>query len=89
MARTKRWSSSSPGGSGFAAAPLAIGARISPAARWITLGQVARDWHATEPPNLEHRGWVDNVTDFLAAADLVVASTGNTTCQQILAAGVP
>ncbi len=77
------------GGSGFSAAPLAIGARSNPLARWITLGQVARDWHATEPPNLVHRGWVDNVADHLAAADLVIASTGNTTCQQILAAGVP
>lgn len=77
------------GGSGLSAAPLAIGARCSPAARWITLGQVSRDWHATEPSNLEHRGWVDNVADYLAATDLVIASTGNTTCQQILAAGVP
>ncbi len=77
------------GGSGFAAAPLGIGARSLPQARWITLGQVARDWHATEPANLEHRGWVENVPEWLAAADLVVASTGNTTCQQILAAGLP
>ncbi|WP_308917612.1 glycosyltransferase [Jannaschia sp. LMIT008] len=77
------------GGGGFAGAPLGVGARATPRARWITLGQVARDWHATEPANLEHRGWVDDVPRWLAAADLVVASTGNTTCQQILAAGVP
>ena len=77
------------GGTGFDAAPLALGARAMPDARWITVGQVARDWHATEPANLTHKGWVDDVPDHLAAADLVVASTGNTTCQQILAAGVP
>ena len=77
------------GGSGFAAAPLAVGARAMPRATWITVGEVARDWHATEPANLTHKGWVDDVPDHLAAADLVVASTGNTTCQQILAAGLP
>ncbi|WP_371158200.1 hypothetical protein [Jannaschia sp. 2305UL9-9] len=77
------------GGSGLAAAPLSLGARAMPQAQWITLGQVARDWHATEPSNLCHKGWVDDVPDHLAACDLVVASTGNTTCQQILAAGKP
>lgn len=77
------------GGSGFAQAPIGVGARSRPAARWITIGTVARDWHATEPANVEHRGWVDNAADFIAAADLIVASTGNTTCQQILAAGRP
>ena len=77
------------GGEGFGAAPLALGARGQPGARWITIGPVKRDWHATEPANLEHRGWVDNAADYVAAADLVVSSTGNTTCQQILGAGVP
>jgi predicted glycosyltransferase len=77
------------GGGGFAAAPLGVGARARPSARWITIGPVQRDWHATEPANLEHRGWVDDAADHIAAADLVIASTGNTTCQQILAAGRP
>lgn len=77
------------GGDGFASAPLALGARAMPDAQWITVGKVARDWHATEPANLIHKGWVDDVPDHLAAADLVIASTGNTTCQQILAAGLP
>lgn len=77
------------GGSGFAQAPIGVGARSRPDARWITIGSVQRDWHATEPANVEHRGWVDNAADFIAAADLIVASTGNTTCQQILAAGRP
>jgi hypothetical protein len=77
------------GGRGFAAAPLGVGARATPHARWITIGPVQRDWHATEPANLEHRGWVADAADHIAAADVVIASTGNTTCQQILAAGRP
>lgn len=77
------------GGEGFSQAPLGVGARSRPSARWITIGKVQRDWHATEPANIEHRGWVDNSADYIAAADLIVASTGNTTCQQILAAGKP
>ncbi|MEH3034896.1 MAG: glycosyltransferase [Sphingomonas adhaesiva] len=77
------------GGEGFAQAPLGVGARARPGARWITIGKVRHDWHATEPANIEHRGWVDDAADHIAAADLVIASTGNTTCQQILAAGRP
>ncbi len=77
------------GGAGMAQAPLGVGARSRPGARWITIGPIVRDWHATEPGNIEHRGWVDDAADHIAAADLIVASTGNTTCQQILAAGRP
>ncbi|MFO6464257.1 glycosyltransferase [Jannaschia sp. KMU-145] len=77
------------GGTGFAVAPLAVGARAMPQARWIAVGRLERDWHATVPANLHIRGWVETMADHLAAADLVIASTGNTTCQQILAAGLP
>ncbi|WP_435169021.1 hypothetical protein [Falsirhodobacter sp. 1013] len=77
------------GGNGFAQAPIGVGARTMPDAQWITVGHVERDWHATEPSNLRHEGWVDGVADHVAAADVIVASTGNTTCQQILAAGKP
>ena len=77
------------GGSGFGQAPLGVGARSRPNARWITIGPVERDWHATEPANIEHRGWVDDAADYVAAADLVISSTGNTTCQQVLAAARP
>ncbi|MGB3555710.1 MAG: hypothetical protein WBA25_13830, partial [Jannaschia sp.] len=77
------------GGMGFASAPVAVGARAVPEARWITVGNITRDWHATEPSNLEHKGWVNGAADYLAAADVVVASTGNTTCQQVLATGLP
>jgi len=80
---------SGKGGNGFAQAPIGVGARSMPDAAWITVGHVERDWHATEPTNLTHLGWVDGVADHIAAADVIVASTGNTTCQQILAAGKP
>ena len=77
------------GGTGFASAPFGIAARAMPETAFITIGQMARDWHATEPANLQHHGWVDNAADYLVAADMVVASTGNTTCHQILAAETP
>ncbi|NVN23172.1 hypothetical protein HW511_02115 [Asaia siamensis] len=77
------------GGTGFTAAPIAVGARTRPDALWITIGPMARDWHATEPGNLVHHGWVEQAADYIAAADCIIASTGNTTCQQILAAGKP
>lgn len=80
---------SGAGGSGFAQAPLGVAARTFPDTRFVTIGDVQRDWHATEPANLAHLGWVDNAADHIAAADIVIASTGNTTCQQILTAGKP
>jgi hypothetical protein len=77
------------GGRGLSAAPIGVGARNRPAARWITIGPVEHDWHATEPSNVEHRGWVNNPGAYIAAADIVIASPGNATCQRILAAGRP
>jgi hypothetical protein len=77
------------GGSGTPEAPLGVAARSTPDMHWITIGKVQRDWHATPPRNLDHRGWVDDAEDHIAAADIVVASTGNTTTGQILAAGKP
>lgn len=77
------------GGDGMSEAPLGVAARTFPEIRWITVGEVRRDWHATLPGNLEHAGWVGDMGDRIAAADLVVASTGNTTTARILAAGRP
>jgi len=77
------------GGTGMSEAPITVGARHRPEALWLTIGAMQRDWHATEPGNLQHHGWVGNAADYVAAADCIIASTGNTTCQQILAAGKP
>ena len=77
------------GGNGLSEAPLGVAARTFPEIDWVVLGKVQRDWHATLPANLRLMGWVENADDWIAASDLVIASTGNTTCHQILAAGRP
>jgi UDP-N-acetylglucosamine:LPS N-acetylglucosamine transferase len=77
------------GGNGISEAALGVAARSYPQMDWITIGEVQRDWHATLPPNLIHKGWVDNAPDYIAAADLVISSTGNTTCAQVLTAAKP
>ncbi|WP_022708478.1 glycosyltransferase [Paracoccus zeaxanthinifaciens] len=77
------------GGNGWADAPFGVAARSHPEMDWIVIGKIQRDWHATLPANLHLADWVDNPLDYLAAADVVVSSTGNTTCQQVLAAGKP
>ena len=77
------------GGEGSPSAPLTLGARAEPDARWITIGTVRSEWHETAPGNLEHRGWVDNPHEWIAAADRVVSSCGNTTVHMVLAAGKP
>jgi len=77
------------GGTGFSIAPLGVAARAFPDWQWITIGNLQGEWHATSGGNLQHRGWVDDPATYIAAADLVVSSTGNTTCAQVLAAGVP
>jgi hypothetical protein len=77
------------GGQGLPTAPFGIAARTFPQMRWILLGAVREDWHATLPANLTAAGWVDTAADHIAAADLVVASTGNTTTHRILASGRP
>ncbi|WP_424931829.1 glycosyltransferase [Amaricoccus macauensis] len=80
---------SGKGGNGLAEAPLGVAARSFPDMKWITIGEIQRDWHATLPPNLTHHGWVENAPDYIAAADLVVSSAGNTTCAQVLTATRP
>ena len=77
------------GGGGISSAPLGVGARAMPDTQWITIGQVSTDWHATEPANLRHIGWTDRAADWIGAADLIVASTGNTATQEILSAAKP
>ncbi|WP_337191284.1 glycosyltransferase [Parapontixanthobacter aurantiacus] len=77
------------GGSGLPTAPLTLGARGEPETRWFTIGKVTSEWHETPPVNLEHKGWVDNPREWIAAADRIVSSCGNTTVHEILAARKP
>lgn len=77
------------GGDGLPVPPLTLGARGEPDSLWFTIGSVAHAWHETAPPNLVHRGWVDNPADWIAAADRIVSSAGNTTVHMIAAAGRP
>lgn len=77
------------GGSGWTSAPFGVAARSFPDWQWFTIGTMQADWHATEGANLTHCGWVPNPDDYIAAADLVVSSAGNTTCAQVLRAGKP
>ena len=77
------------GGEGTPSVPLTLGARAEPDSQWITIGTVRSEWHETPPGNLDHRGWVDNPRDWIAAADRVVSSCGNTTVHMVLAAGKP
>lgn len=71
------------GGSGTPYAPLTVAARAVPDALWLVAGPVLREGHETDFPNLKELGWVDNVTDHIAAADIVVASAGDNTVHEI------
>ena len=68
---------------------MGVAARAFPDWQWISIGKLQGDWHATQGANLHHKGWVDDVATHVAAADLVISSTGNTTCAQVLGAGLP
>jgi hypothetical protein len=77
------------GGRGTPATPLTLGARAEPDTLWLTIGSVEQEWHATSPGNLRHLGWVDTPALYIAAADRVVSSAGNTTVHMIAAIGRP
>ena len=77
------------GGSGTPWAPLTVGARAAPEAQWVALGPIHREGHETEFPNLRHLGWVEGVTRWLAAADIVIASAGDNTVHEIARVGRP
>ena len=77
------------GGSGTPWAPLTVGARAAPEADWVALGPIHREGHETEFSNLRHLGWVDGVTLWLAAADIVIASAGDNTVHEIARVGRP
>lgn len=77
------------GGGGAPLAPLCLAARATPGARWLAVGAVAAEWHATLPGNLELVGWTAAPDLYIGAADVVVAAAGNTAVHAILAAGRP
>lgn len=77
------------GGNGTPATPLTLGARAEPDAQWLTIGTVEHEWHATAPANLRHCGWVSTPELYIAAADRIVSSAGNTTVHMIAAMGRP
>ncbi|EAS50429.1 possible UDP-N-acetylglucosamine, LPS N-acetylglucosamine transferase [Aurantimonas manganoxydans SI85-9A1] len=77
------------GGAGTPYAPLTVGARALPDADWLVLGPTLKEGHETDFSNLRELGWVSNVTDYLAAADIVVASAGDNTVTEIARVGRP
>jgi hypothetical protein len=77
------------GGAGTPGTPLTLGARAEPDTLWVTIGEVATEWHATPPGNLRHMGWVPDPATWIAAADRIVSSAGNTTVHMVAAAGRP
>ena len=77
------------GGSGAPYAPLTMGARALPEALWLTIGPLHREGHETDFANLRNLGWVDNPIEWIAAADVVIASAGDNTVHEIARVGRP
>ena len=77
------------GGVGIPIAPVTVAARAYPDALWLTVGKTVRYGHETDFSNLVDIGWVDNVLDYLAAADVVVATPGDTLTHEIARVGRP
>lgn len=77
------------GGVGIPIAPVTLAARAYPDALWLTVGKTVRYGHETDFSNLVDIGWVDNVNDYLAAADVVVATPGDTLTHEIARIGRP
>lgn len=71
------------GGGGANYASLTMAARALPEAMFLSIGQAYKEGHETEFHNLRDMGWVDNVVDYLAAADVIVASAGDNTVHEI------
>lgn len=71
------------GGSGTPYAPLTVAARAEPDALWLVAGPLHKEGHETDFGNLRELGWVDNLSEYLAVADRVVASAGDNTVHEI------
>ncbi|MES1929961.1 hypothetical protein SADO_11924 [Salinisphaera dokdonensis CL-ES53] len=77
------------GGAGTPYAPLTMAARAAPDTLFVTVGPLHREGHETDFANLVNHGWVENSSDYLAAADIVLASAGDNTVHEIARAGRP
>ena len=77
------------GGVGIPIAPVTLAARAYPDALWLTVGKTVRYGHETDFSNLRDVGWVDNVSDYIAAADVIVATPGDTLTHEIARVGRP
>ena len=77
------------GGSGTPYAPITLAARVEPRTQFILVGPVSREGHETEFANIVETGWVTNVSDYIAAADLVISSAGDNSVHEIARVGRP
>lgn len=77
------------GGAGLPYAPLTMAARAEPDSCFITVGPLHREGHETDFFNLVNHGWVANTADYIAAADIVLASAGDNIVHEIARIGRP
>lgn len=77
------------GGGGTPYAPLTVAARAAPETLFVTVGPLHCEGHETDFANLVNHGWVDHTSDYIAAADIVIASAGDNTVHEIMRIGRP
>ena len=77
------------GGSGTPLAPITLAARVEPDSLFVIVGPVHREGHETAFANVVEAGWCENVTEYLAAADLVISSAGDNSVHEIARVGRP
>ncbi|WP_299256899.1 glycosyltransferase [uncultured Kushneria sp.] len=71
------------GGAGTPCAPLTVAARAAPRTLFLTIGPLHLEGHETDFANLINCGWVDNVVDYIAASDMIIASAGDNTVHEV------
>ena len=75
------------GGAGTPYAPLTVAARAAPETLFVTVGPLHREGHETDFVNLVNHGWVSHTSDYIAAADIVLASAGDNTVHEVMRTG--